>query len=372
MSALNEKDPKAADLENLGEDELDSIEITDDDEIIQEPAPKDKDEKLKDDPVEKKDPPPDAKIVDDKDPKEKKDPEEKPDPDPDPKADDTDDKDPAAQKDPDPDLFTEDDQKEMDRLGGPEKVYKSGINTKAQLTKANQEISDTKQELENLKAKNLISDKEKSSEIDPKLKAFRELDDTEKNDLAQDSPEEFRKFVEADIKQKNDQVDLETTRQNDAHRKQAENLFTWLKDEKDIDAKKDPGSAKKYLDGDEFTKLDKELSDNYKRQADGTFTVRQMKSAFLHVNKDNMLEQERIKSRQKTLDDIERAKGGGSPLDRTGKEEGDTKNRDYADLTEKLNSEHPSDVDKALTEIDQMGEEEMNQWEKYNESVGMS
>ena len=113
------------------------------------------------------------------------------------------------------------------------------------------------------------------------------------------------------------------------------------------------------------------MNDNYKRQADGTFTVRQMKSAFLHVNKDTMLENERKSARQKTLDDIEKAKGGGSRLDRPAKQPDDTDTRGYAELIEKLNSENKADVDKAMREIDEMGDEEMNQWEKFNDSVGV-
>lgn len=360
------------DFDDLSNDELDSIKFDENDEIIQQSDTEvEKDEKPAEEDPEKK-----VETESEKDPK--LDIEKKPEEDPEKgaKKPDTGDKTKTpeeieAEKKLALDNLSEEELKEIEKLG-PEKIFKMLKDTKSHATKQGQEAAKYKKEFETERTKRESLEVDKTAEMRPELKTFRDLSKEEKTEYAQEEPLDYQELVKESYDYDNKQEQAVKDGEKIAREKTTERMFDWIKEDVGIDVDTDPKAAGEFLKTDEFKAVSSELETNFARdKKDGTFSKEQMQRAHYIVNKENDFAKQRIQAKTELLNDIDKANKGGSPLDKVPKDTGDTKHKDYSALSKLIESDNQQENEKANTIIDEMGLEEEKEWETYLDAQGM-
>ena len=216
-----------------------------------------------------------------------------------------------------------------------------------------QEKSKLERELEQQRKKLYEYEKEKA----PK---FERLDEEEQNELREEDPEAYVNYKKEEVAYNESlaqkaKATAEATFNNIAAFYQSITNKAGEKAENIIESQE----FREWLKSDEFKNIDRYVTDFMNRQYDGTYSVKQMMDAHFVVNRDKIIADARVQGRKEAVDDITKATASdASKLDKIPKESG-TK-------TMKKASELTSD------EIDQMGKEELESYEKELKLEGMA
>ena len=193
--------------------------------------------------------------------------------------------------------------------------------TKAALTREQQKRADLEKELADTKRKLQ----------EQKIQGFQELTKEQLEELKYDDPDAYVEYRlrAADVEKvkQDSQADAVQVRQND----QLSEIVRFAQAQGvDVNDEKKVGE---FFKSDEFVKLDQFVTENFKTNDKGLFTVTQMETAWKALNFDKFVAEKSQAVRSQVLESIEKARTGGSKLDRLPKTGGDSKGRAAGDLT---------------------------------------
>ena len=174
------------------------------------------------------------------------------------------------------------------------------------------------------------------------LKQFETLSDEEELELAETDPEAFRNYLLQKVENEKREAELakekeviRDTQQNNEVVAFMQNTFSVAVDPyKPIEEQAEEVRSL----SDKMQAISKYAFKNYKPNADGVYTSKQLADAYKALYFEDIVAEERKKAMSTTVDSIERASKGGSVLDRASKSGGGNKPKSVFDVS-------PDDID---------------------------
>ena len=214
--------------------------------------------------------------------------------------------------------------------------------TKAALTREQQKRAELERELAEIK-------KQMHEE---RIRGFEELTADELDELKYDDPDAYVDYMlrqrEIEQSKKSYEIDAMADRQRKQYRE-----IERFAEAQGVDVKSNE-KLSEFLESDRFRTVDKFVTENFRPSQDGLFTVSQMDAAWKALFVDDIVQSKAAKIREETLSSIEKAKNGGSKLDRIPKSADSERSKPVSELSiEDIDNLTEKQVDEVLKELEE-------------------
>lgn len=223
--------------------------------------------------------------------------------------------------------------------------------TQQALTKVQQQLKQTQQELLALK----------ESQEAERFKDFEQLNDAEKEQYRLEDPEGYEEYLKEEQEFFKFQAEREQKRVKTQWEIILESTEELLKEElgnpsfaidPTIPFQQQPPEVQKFIADVIKGKIDPYVTQNYKTNEMGLYTKDQIKAAYKILHLDSLIEKAKRGVREETIKDIEKAGKNASPLDTIPKSSGQHGGKKLEDLTpEEIASLTPEETDYYLKSL---------------------
>ena len=217
------------------------------------------------------------------------------------------------------------------------------LHAQGKMTKATQKVA---------KLQKLLNESEKTRyELEKsKKKEFTYLDEDEEDALMREDPDEYKKYQQDKQAHEKEQLEQVQVVQNSIFNNIVGLFQKLTNNNDDIEVVKKSPEFQAWVKSDEFLKIDQYVTGNMMPRYDGVYTIDQMMDAHKIVNFNSIVSKSKVDGRKEALDDIENANKSGSKLDKISQDKKGKSSKKLKDLT--------------FEEIDEMGVDELKQWEE--------